>query len=77
MILQRYTFGSNSQHNHRLTILSIVAYDIAKIYIWKQFTTAVLRSFFYRQLLMILQRYTFGSNSQLPFCDPFFTASCL
>ena len=43
---------------------SAVAYDIAKIYIWKQITTfadGVIES---EALLMILQRYTFGSKSQ-------------
>ena len=42
-----------------------VAYDIAKIYIWKQITTTsrLVRS--ENLLLMILQRYTFGSKSQL------------
>ena len=43
----------------------VVAYDIAKIYIWKQITT--FRPAYGRkvELLMILQRYTFGSKSQL------------
>ena len=39
MILQRYTFGSKSQLNHVFTLFLKVAYDIAKIYIWKQITT--------------------------------------
>ena len=42
-----------------------VAYDIAKIYIWKQITTDVLILYHFSMLLMILQRYTFGSKSQL------------
>ena len=39
MILQRYTFGSKSQRKRKLDDLKLVAYDIAKIYIWKQITT--------------------------------------
>ena len=90
MILQRYTFGSKSQHfgisveegrgclwyckdihleaNHNVfeypMIHYVVAYDIAKIYIWKQITTAFNSIFGSASLLMILQRYTFGSKSQ-------------
>ena len=90
MILQRYTFGSKSQHdtpsalpryrclwyckdihleanhNHSLTasFISVVAYDIAKIYIWKQITTTTQVQQSIERLLMILQRYTFGSKSQ-------------
>ena len=44
---------------------SLVAYDIAKIYIWKQITTHPSFSLNKIALLMILQRYTFGSKSQL------------
>ena len=39
MILQRYTFGSKSQQIAEPEIKGSVAYDIAKIYIWKQITT--------------------------------------
>ena len=39
MILQRYTFGSKSQHLSDIHALLTVVYDIAKIYIWKQITT--------------------------------------
>ena len=49
----------------RLTLV-IVAYDIAKIYIWKQITTQTSGTTTTGPLLMILQRYTFGSKSQLP-----------
>ena len=116
MILQRYTFGSKSQHHcrecsasnvaydiakiyiwkqittqahkvsqvirclwyckdihleanhniiHKAIFIFMVAYDIAKIYIWKQITTIARVSIWDRMLLMILQRYTFGSKSQL------------
>ena len=44
---------------------TLVAYDIAKIYIWKQITTCCNVRVNVSQLLMILQRYTFGSKSQL------------
>nr|WP_306570196.1 hypothetical protein [Hoylesella nanceiensis] len=39
MILQRYTFGSKSQPYGTSRAVDSVAYDIAKIYIWKQITT--------------------------------------
>ena len=42
----------------------LVAYDIAKIYIWKQITTQTSGTTTTGPLLMILQRYTFGSKSQ-------------
>ena len=90
MILQRYTFGSKSQHTYYKHRQSVVAYDIAKIYIWKQITTPssakaccskvaydIAKIYIWKQittrhsvrittvsLLMILQRYTFGSKSQ-------------
>ena len=41
MILQRYTFGSKSQRAAYREIKTSVAYDIAKIYIWKQITTII------------------------------------
>ena len=65
MILQRYTFGSKSQHKFGIIDPDMVAYDIAKIYIWKQITTDWVIENKLRELLMILQRYTFGSKSQL------------
>ena len=64
MILQRYTFGSKSQPNDTKYNTYNVAYDIAKIYIWKQITTQLQSQIFLNKLLMILQRYTFGSKSQ-------------
>ena len=64
MILQRYTFGSKSQLARANKIHQQVAYDIAKIYIWKQITTTDASLIFDIKLLMILQRYTFGSKSQ-------------
>ena len=65
MILQRYTFGSKSQQSFKSSRFFSVAYDIAKIYIWKQITTHQVAIVNYERLLMILQRYTFGSKSQL------------
>ena len=64
MILQRYTFGSKSQPNAHSMCVRFVAYDIAKIYIWKQITTWLTPQTLVPMLLMILQRYTFGSKSQ-------------
>ena len=65
MILQRYTFGSKSQPIDINNQGYDVAYDIAKIYIWKQITTQNFSNCIDNLLLMILQRYTFGSKSQL------------
>ena len=67
MILQIYTFVSKSQRTHLHLLNYKVAYDIAKIYIWKQITTLLRACFKSASLLMILQRYTFGSKSQLLF----------
>ena len=67
MILQRYTFGSKSQQAEKAKFLKNVAYDIAKIYIWKQITTTSMLALTFSLLLMILQRYTFGSKSQQSF----------
>ena len=64
MILQRYTFGSKSQQVQKAAFMKRVAYDIAKIYIWKQITTQTAGTSVTGKLLMILQRYTFGSKSQ-------------
>ena len=64
MILQRYTFGSKSQRSGESRCNLHVAYDIAKIYIWKQITTTLPPMMRSARLLMILQRYTFGSKSQ-------------
>ena len=41
-----------------------VVFYLAKIHIWKQFTTSLLVSFASFLLFSILQRYTFESNSQ-------------
>ena len=64
MILQRYTFGSKSQQDKHGKTQFKVAYDIAKIYIWKQITTCPAIALPNSELFMILQRYTFGSKSQ-------------
>ena len=55
---------ANHNKGNRHNLSKPVAYDIAKIYIWKQITTT--QDFLSRDdlLLMILQRYTFGSKSQ-------------
>ena len=77
MILQRYTFGSKSQHNIDSPTSLPVAYDIAKIYIWKQITTDYVAMQNQIKLLMILQRYTFGSKSQLLINQNMIELSCL
>ena len=77
MILQRYTFGSKSQQDGKLPELEQVAYDIAKIYIWKQITTFSVLWVAKFMLLMILQRYTFGSKSQHCGSSSSMSAGCL
>ena len=77
MILQRYTFGSKSQPLLLRPNSSIAAYDIAKIYIWKQITTGCKLDIRDAKLLMILQRYTFGSKSQHKTIPFDFSISCL
>ena len=77
MILQRYTFGSKSQLASVVGLCIIVAYDIAKIYIWKQITTKPLVTCERLLLLMILQRYTFGSKSQHSWRSEFKRLRCL
>ena len=67
--------------NHNLFPLEMflgeAAYDIAKIYIWKQITTRVNMSLKSTLLLMILQRYTFGSKSQRKVLSFAIFISCL
>ena len=77
MILQRYTFGSKSQLSWRTYTFPFAAYDIAKIYIWKQITTPEEKENNTPKLLMILQRYTFGSKSQQNGKLPEFEQCCL
>ena len=77
MILQRYTFGSKSQLFIGSVRIKSVAYDIAKIYIWKQITTYDGIAKRMEELLMILQRYTFGSKSQQVVVDPLKINRCL
>ena len=77
MILQRYTFGSKSQRFDQFITGMSAAYDIAKIYIWKQITTTLIFTMVKPALLMILQRYTFGSKSQLCYIFIDNVISCL
>ena len=77
MILQRYTFGSKSQRALEYSRTIVVVYDIAKIYIWKQITTARRGRRRGKPLFMILQRYTFGSKSQLKIIIYSFLSCCL
>ena len=64
MLLQRYTFWSNSQHNVSAPVHGVVVYATTKIHILKQFTTNYKQHHFQKELFMLLQRYTFWSNSQ-------------
>ena len=57
--------------------MTFVAYDIAKIYIWKQITTRTTQGGVMFKLLMILQRYTFGSKSQPEICVIYTRSGCL
>ena len=103
VLLQRYTFWSNSQpnrdHNGRylgclyyckdtlfeaihnpLTALlrdNTVVCITAKIHFLKQFTTHTCRTFQYLVLFVLLQRYTFWSNSQLGLDAKLLGSSCL
>ena len=64
LLLQRYTFWSNSQHKAIIKFTKVIVLATAKIHILKQFTTR-LWIFTIRILLcLLLQRYTFWSNSQ-------------
>ena len=64
LLLQRYTFWSNSQQRKwRISIISIVL-ATAKIHILKQFTTVGWCATRCDVLCLLLQRYTFWSNSQ-------------
>ena len=90
LLLQRYTFWSNSQrasrktkrdtncacyckdthfeaiHNISVSIYSLaeIVLATAKIHILKQFTTFLFFHISKRKLCLLLQRYTFWSNSQ-------------
>ena len=68
-----------ANHNTGIYIYmnKIVAYDIAKIYIWKQITTQNNKQLSKGGLLMILQRYTFGSKSQHRYLYIYEQTSCL
>ena len=65
VLMQRYTFWSNSQHMPTEPTDVDVVRANAKIHILKQFTTRVHRHHCYQLLYVLMQRYTFWSNSQL------------
>ena len=67
LLLQRYTFWSNSQLAFMSISKRIIVLATAKIHILKQFTTFLNRLTVFRLLCLLLQRYTFWSNSQLAF----------
>ena len=63
--MQRYTFWSNSQRNNFSSDSGGVVRANAKIHILKQFTTKTKRNLLNGELYVLMQRYTFWSNSQL------------
>ena len=65
VLLQRYTFWSNSQLSTPYFIVFCVVCITAKIHFLKQFTTFCIKVRFHLRLFVLLQRYTFWSNSQL------------
>ena len=64
VLLQRYTFWSNSQPAFKVMYSLIVVCITAKIHFLKQFTTLIGMTAIYPELFVLLQRYTFWSNSQ-------------
>ena len=64
LLLQRYTFWSNSQQIQQPTEPSSIVLATAKIHILKQFTTDATWKTSELPLCLLLQRYTFWSNSQ-------------
>ena len=64
LLLQRYTFWSNSQRFHRKSSEACIVLATAKIHILKQFTTLNYSYYIFKLLCLLLQRYTFWSNSQ-------------
>mgnify|MGYP001737301258 CR=1 FL=1 len=64
VLMQRYTFWSNSQHVVRIGMPIVVVRANAKIHILKQFTTRQQTIGQAHQLYVLMQRYTFWSNSQ-------------
>ena len=65
VLMQRYTFWSNSQHQLSCTAHLWVVRANAKIHILKQFTTLMAKVLCFSLLYVLMQRYTFWSNSQL------------
>ena len=64
LLLQRYTFWSNSQLSLICVVLDSIVLATAKIHILKQFTTRAGIGSGFSELCLLLQRYTFWSNSQ-------------
>ena len=64
LLLQRYTFWSNSQRAGRWILPFRIVLATAKIHILKQFTTSNKIGRGRNWLCLLLQRYTFWSNSQ-------------
>ena len=76
LLLQRYTFWSNSQRYLPLYINWYIVLATAKIHILKQFTTTPKQEIVSKLLCLLLQRYTFWSNSQLSHNQIVFNTYC-
>ena len=76
LLLQRYTFWSNSQHQQKDSHKESIVLATAKIHILKQFTTADLGYQPVVTLCLLLQRYTFWSNSQRRWSSTAFRRYC-
>ena len=77
VLLQRYTFWSNSQHCSNPNFIGLVVCITAKIHFLKQFTTVCSLFTFSVSLFVLLQRYTFWSNSQRGVQNANFVNGCL
>ena len=76
LILQRYYFESESQHTERHPRPRCAVAYPTKILFWKRITADYSWCIIYCQLLLILQRYYFESESQLAFLEIFLVCSC-
>ena len=77
VLLQRYTFWSNSQHPLSSFLPLYVVCITAKIHFLKQFTTDKRNKILEEGLFVLLQRYTFWSNSQPLIACLYLLGSCL
>ena len=76
LLLQRYTFWSNSQLTVPCESFLSIVLATAKIHILKQFTTSEAAERRREGLCLLLQRYTFWSNSQRYFSNTVLLGYC-